>query len=151
MVKVAQMDADDLRKPSYASSIEEAQALIRQCAEPRPAGDQVKAAVRRASRRLDLPFSLATFGMATRGASMRGKRIDSGRRHQKGEIIELGMVKFDYLPDGRVVGPRNVFASFNEPSGPIPARSPPSPASRRKWSLDGGSTRRPSPRSWPTP
>ena len=58
MVKVAQMDvADDLRKPSYASSIEEAQALIRQCAEPRPAGDQVKAAVRRASRRLDLPFS----------------------------------------------------------------------------------------------
>jgi len=58
MVKVAQMNvADDLRKPSNASSIEEAQALIRQCAEPRPAGDQVKAAVRRASRRLDLPFS----------------------------------------------------------------------------------------------
>jgi hypothetical protein len=58
MVKVAQMDvADDLRKPSYASSIEEASALIRQCAEPRPAGDQVKAAVRRASRRLELPFS----------------------------------------------------------------------------------------------
>jgi hypothetical protein len=58
MVKVVQMDvADGLRKPPYASSIEEAQALIRQCAEPRPAGDRVKAAVRRASRRLDLPFS----------------------------------------------------------------------------------------------
>jgi DNA polymerase-3 subunit epsilon len=31
------------------------------------------------------------------------------------------MVKFDYLPDGRVAGLRDVFASFNEPSGPIPA------------------------------
>jgi predicted phage gp36 major capsid-like protein len=57
MVKVAQMNvADDLRKPSNASSIEEAQALIRQCAEPRPAGDQVKAAVRRASTTAGLAF-----------------------------------------------------------------------------------------------
>jgi DNA polymerase-3 subunit epsilon len=30
------------------------------------------------------------------------------------------MVKFDYLPDGRVVGVRDVFFSFNEPSVPIP-------------------------------
>jgi DNA polymerase-3 subunit epsilon len=30
------------------------------------------------------------------------------------------MAKFDYLPDGRVVGLRDVFASFNEPSGPVP-------------------------------
>ena len=30
------------------------------------------------------------------------------------------MVKFDYLPDGRIVGLRDVFASFNEPSGPVP-------------------------------
>src|SRR5260370_13121527 len=30
------------------------------------------------------------------------------------------MVKFDYLPDGRIAGLRNVFPSFNEPSGPIP-------------------------------
>src|SRR3984893_16361958 len=42
---------------SYASSIDEAQAHVRRCAEPRPAGDIVKAAIRRASRRLDLPFS----------------------------------------------------------------------------------------------
>jgi DNA polymerase-3 subunit epsilon len=39
----------------------------------------------------------------------------------KDEIIELGMVKFDYLPDGRVVGLRDTFASFNEPSMPISA------------------------------
>jgi hypothetical protein len=42
---------------SYASSIDEAQILVRRCAEPRPAGDQVKAAVRRASQRLGIAFS----------------------------------------------------------------------------------------------
>ncbi|MCP2213979.1 3'-5' exonuclease [Bradyrhizobium diazoefficiens] len=40
---------------------------------------------------------------------------------QKDEIIELGMVKFDYVGDGRIVGVRDVFASFDEPSIPIPA------------------------------
>ena len=42
---------------SCGSSIEEAMALVRQCAEPRPAGDQVKAAILRASRRLGFPFN----------------------------------------------------------------------------------------------
>jgi DNA polymerase III subunit epsilon len=37
------------------------------------------------------------------------------------EIIELGMVKFDYLPDGRIAGVRDVFSSFNEPRVPISA------------------------------
>jgi DNA polymerase-3 subunit epsilon len=40
---------------------------------------------------------------------------------QKDEVIELGMVKFDYVADGRIVGIRDIFASFNEPSIPIPA------------------------------
>ena len=31
------------------------------------------------------------------------------------------MVKFDYVGDGRIVGVRDVFTSFNEPSIPIPA------------------------------
>jgi len=35
-------------------------------------------------------------------------------------VTELGMVKFDYLPDGRITGLRDVFSSFNEPSDPIP-------------------------------
>jgi DNA polymerase III subunit epsilon len=39
----------------------------------------------------------------------------------KDEVIELAMVKFDYLPDGRILGLRDVFSSFNEPSVPIPA------------------------------
>jgi hypothetical protein len=42
---------------SYASSIDEAQTLVRRCAEPRPAADQTKAAIRRASQRLEIPFS----------------------------------------------------------------------------------------------
>src|ERR1700722_10152096 len=46
-----------LPNSSYASSIDEAQTLVRRCAEPRPAADGVKAAIRRASRRLDIPFS----------------------------------------------------------------------------------------------
>lgn len=38
------------------SSIAEGQALVRRCAEPRPAGDRVKAAILRASRWLKFPF-----------------------------------------------------------------------------------------------
>jgi hypothetical protein len=49
--------AGKLRKSSCASSIEEAQSFVRRCAEPRPAGDLVKAAIRRASQLLDIPFS----------------------------------------------------------------------------------------------
>ncbi len=45
---------------------------------------------------------------------------DDRPRPRKDEIIELGMVKFDYLPDGRIVGVRDIFSAFNEPSGPIP-------------------------------
>jgi DNA polymerase-3 subunit epsilon len=44
----------------------------------------------------------------------------TGLDPRKDEVIELGMVKFDYLPDGRVGGVRGVFSSFNEPSVPIP-------------------------------
>jgi DNA polymerase-3 subunit epsilon len=45
----------------------------------------------------------------------------TGLDHAKDEIIELGMVKFDYSPDGRIVGVRDTFSAFNEPSGPISA------------------------------
>lgn len=44
----------------------------------------------------------------------------TGLDQRKDEIIELGMVKFDYLPDGRIAGLREVFSSFNEPSELIP-------------------------------
>ena len=47
----------NLPSSSYGSSIDEAKILVRRCAEPRPAADQTKAAIRRASQRLDIPFS----------------------------------------------------------------------------------------------
>jgi DNA polymerase-3 subunit epsilon len=43
----------------------------------------------------------------------------TGLDQLKDEVIELGVVKFDYLPDGRIAGLRDVFTSFNEPSQPI--------------------------------
>jgi DNA polymerase-3 subunit epsilon len=44
----------------------------------------------------------------------------TGLDQQKDEVIELGMVKFEYLADGRIAGVRDAFTSFNEPSVPIP-------------------------------
>jgi DNA polymerase-3 subunit epsilon len=44
----------------------------------------------------------------------------TGLDHAKDEIIELGMVKFDYSADGRIVGVRDTFSALNEPSAPIP-------------------------------
>ena len=36
------------------------------------------------------------------------------------EVVELGMVKFSYHPDGTVAGVLDTFSSLNEPSRPIP-------------------------------
>jgi DNA polymerase-3 subunit epsilon len=44
----------------------------------------------------------------------------TGLDHRKDELIEFGMVKFDYSADGRIVGVRDTFSGFNEPSAPIP-------------------------------
>jgi DNA polymerase-3 subunit epsilon len=44
----------------------------------------------------------------------------TGLDQRKDEVVELGMVKFDYLPDGSIVCIRDVFSSFNEPLEPIP-------------------------------
>lgn len=45
----------------------------------------------------------------------------TGLDHTRDEIIELGMVKFDYTPDGSIVGVRDTFSALNEPSVPISA------------------------------
>jgi DNA polymerase-3 subunit epsilon len=39
----------------------------------------------------------------------------------RNEAIELGMLKFSYLPDGRVGRVLDTFAAFNEPTLPVPA------------------------------
>ncbi|WP_347710891.1 exonuclease domain-containing protein [Bradyrhizobium sp. CB1650] len=45
----------------------------------------------------------------------------TGLDHAREEIIELGMVKFDYSVDGRIVGVKDIFSAFNEPSASISA------------------------------
>lgn len=64
-------------------------------------------------------YTPATVGQQVRTAILLDTET-TGLDHARDEIIELGMVKFDYLPDGRIVGARDVFSAFNEPSGPIP-------------------------------
>ena len=44
-------------KTPKTTAISEALTLVRCCAEPRLAGESVKAAIRRASQRLDFPFT----------------------------------------------------------------------------------------------
>jgi len=45
----------------------------------------------------------------------------TGLDQRNDEIIELGMVKFDYFPDSHIAGVRDVFTGFNEPTVPISA------------------------------
>ncbi len=45
----------------------------------------------------------------------------TGLDHGRDEIIELGMVKFEYLTDGSITRVIDTFTCFNEPSTPIPA------------------------------
>jgi DNA polymerase-3 subunit epsilon len=64
-----------------------------------------------------------TFTPSNGQATKTGILLDvetTGLDQRKDEVIELGMVKFDYLPDGRIAGLRDTFTSFNEPSAPIP-------------------------------
>ena len=44
----------------------------------------------------------------------------TGLEAQRDEVIELGMVKFDYWPDGRIACLSRHLLGFNEPSAPIP-------------------------------
>jgi DNA polymerase III subunit epsilon len=44
----------------------------------------------------------------------------TGLDQGKDQVVELGMVKFEYQHDGRIAGIKDVFSSFNEPCQPIP-------------------------------
>ncbi len=99
------------------SSIEEAQSLVRQCAEPRPAGDQVKAAIRRASRRLELPFNRAKdiwYGDARR---IDAEEMDRLRRGAENSELAHAVAGIKILRNRMLASPspasRQVVAGLN--------------------------------------
>ncbi len=65
------------------------------------------------------PSSIPAPGQETRTGILLDTET-TGLDHARDEIIELGMVKFDYSADGRIVSLRDTFSAFNEPSAPIP-------------------------------
>ena len=90
---------------SYASSIDEAQILVRRCAEPRPAGDQVKAAVRRASQRLDIPFSRVRdiwYGDARR---INADEMDQLRREAEKAELAQAVAAIEFLRNKILASP----------------------------------------------
>ena len=84
------------------------------------AEELAKSADYRVLRRL-LPRT--TFPSSGEQTTKTGVLLDvetTGLNQRNDEVIELGMVKFDYLPDGRIAGIKDAFSSFNEPAGTIP-------------------------------
>jgi hypothetical protein len=72
-----------LSRSSCGSPIDEARNLVHRCAEPRPVGDSVKAAILRASRRLGLSFNRTKdiwYGNA--------RRIDAGEMDRLRQVAE---------------------------------------------------------------
>jgi hypothetical protein len=90
---------------SHASSIDEAQTLIRQCAEPRPAGDSVKAAIRRASLKLQMPFVRVRaiwYGEARRIDSEEMDRLRRGA--EKAELAQA-VAAIEFLANKALASP----------------------------------------------
>jgi DNA polymerase-3 subunit epsilon len=65
------------------------------------------------------PISLPTVGQETKVGILLDTETTS-LDHRRDELIELGMVKFDYTADGRIASVRDALSAFNEPSEPIP-------------------------------
>jgi hypothetical protein len=97
--------ATKLPNSPYASSIDEAQILVRRCAEPRPAGDQVKAAVRRASQRLGIPFSRMRdiwYGDARR---INAEEMDQLRREAEKAELAQAFAAIEFLRNKILASP----------------------------------------------
>src|ERR1700755_264804 len=79
--------AGRMPSPPFSSSLEEARFLVRKCAEPCPAGESVKAAIRRSSRRLQLPFT--RIRDVWYGDARRIDALEMDRLRQTAEEVEL--------------------------------------------------------------
>ena len=80
-----------------ATSIDEARALIRQCAEPCMAGELVKESIFRASRRLEMPLSRARdiwYGDARR---IDADEMDRLRQEALNSELEVGIESLNRL------------------------------------------------------
>ena len=89
----------DHRK-SYPTAIEEAQSLVQLCAEPRPAGDQVKGAIFRASSRLGLSVSRTRdiwYGQARR---IEAEEMDRLRRGAEDAELACALAGIEVLRNG---------------------------------------------------
>lgn len=120
--------------PGHVSPIEEAQALVRRCAEPRPAGDKVGAAILRVARRTTFLFSRTKdlwYGVAA--------RIDAAEMDQLREVaarveIALALAGIEILRT-RLIGSsspisRDVVAGLD---AALQALGRTSPRGRSKW------------------
>ena len=86
-----------LTHPPFASSIDEARALIQQCAEPHKVGELVKEAVFRASQRLEMPVSRARdiwYGGARR---IDAEEMDALRRGAEEAEFARALAAIDFL------------------------------------------------------
>jgi hypothetical protein len=94
---VKMIDLSKLPNSTYASSIDEAMILVRRCAEPSPAGDPVKAAVRRASRQVQIPFVRARaiwYGEARR---IDAEEMDRLRRGAEKADLAQALAAIEFL------------------------------------------------------
>jgi hypothetical protein len=85
-----------------ASSIDEARALIRQCAEPCKAGELIKEAIFRASRRLEMPLSRTRdiwYGDARR---IDANEMDRLRRGAEEAELARALAALEFLNDRAV-------------------------------------------------
>jgi hypothetical protein len=127
-----------------ASSIDDARALIRQCAEPSKAGELVKEAIFRASQRLEIPLSRSRdiwYGDARR---IDANEMDRLRRGAEEAVIARALAALEFLKDRAVASSSDeaikqlnaALLAFQRDYSQELSSSACQPALHRTWSSD---------------